>query len=107
MKKLPTEVKKELEKLAESLPPLVYKNFPVKTLIKGEKYKEAGVNETKDGKPINSNKYYVSDSGNLRVNHYKKLKNLFITQMEKRDEAFAWQAVAAYCEQVKHQANEK
>jgi hypothetical protein len=102
MKKIPKEVKLDLEARATELPKLHYTGIKEQSSFSGLSVITAGIKNDKNGGKIDPNKRYLGDANNKEVNHYKKLRHIWF---DCKTESEAWQKIAAYCAQVKHTFN--
>lgn len=103
MKKPAPEVKKELQLLASKLPTLAHKNFEVRTRFSGSSLVKH-TTEDRDKKPIDPNKSYLVAGGSHKVDHYKKMRALF---MKGKTVEEGWANVNYYFKAVTAHFNEK
>lgn len=100
MKKIPKEVKEDLLTRAANLPTLHYKNITEQRVFKGQTLINGGINKDKNGQKIKPDDDMISGTTPKKVEHYKKLRTLWLRA---KTEEEAWQRIAYYCSQVKHQ----
>ena len=104
MKKLPKEVKVELEALSRQLPKLQYKDFNEQQLVRGSQLLGAGVQSIKNGNKVEANGKYVTPVQPKQLDHFKKLRKIWL---QANSEPEAWQKIKAYESQINHKFNQK
>jgi hypothetical protein len=99
MKKPKPEEKKELELLASQLPNLSFKDITVKKAYKGSHLIQMGITTEGDkNKAIDPGKTYETKGlGNHRVNHFKRLRSLFMKAPNAEE---GWRQVRHYYSSV-------
>jgi hypothetical protein len=98
MKKLKPEVKKELELLAKQLPAAINSKITVQRLLPGVAVNRHNPTATdKDGSKVEDNKKYLFEDGHLKIDHFKKMRKLFLALPNEKE---GWVAVNYYFREV-------